>query len=352
MERTRINPLSRRPRGHRLVVAVRGAAGTGKSVFAASLADAGLGRLCFFDTERKARLLPGSNGSRFDAIEIRHPDELPEFIEWALEGEGRAQEYGCYALDSWAMYFARKHRESLLAVRERTGDPLAQLSAEDLANDQVVFQEVLRRLCIDSGACVVITDQIPAKGKDDREENEMGRVLPMTVGGLEYFVDVMVELSLRVDGFETVRVARVIKSNSPAFPIGLELVNPTFADFLARLDAPPEPEEAPEVPAVLADEAAPEPTGPGLDDLLRQAEAYGLSRANLNVAARHYCGVSDLERLTPDQIALLWHRMAARYEAPGGDGSPAADAPPAVAPRRNGQRRSMPRGSTPSASDG
>ena len=52
----RINPLSRRPRSRRLVLAVRGAAGTGKSVFAATLADAGLGRLCYFDVERKARL--------------------------------------------------------------------------------------------------------------------------------------------------------------------------------------------------------------------------------------------------------------------------------------------------------
>src|SRR5947209_3201496 len=209
----RINPLSRRPRRQRLVVAVRGAAGSGKSVFAASLAEAGLGRLCYFDVERKARLMPGSDGSRFDAIEIEHPDELPEFIEWALSGEGRDQHYGCYVLDSWAMYFGRKHRETMQAVRERTGDPTAQPRAEELAADQMIFQEVLRRLCIDSGACVVVTDQIAAKGKEDREENEMGRVLPMTSGGLEYFVDVMVEASMRVADFETERVFRVIKTN-------------------------------------------------------------------------------------------------------------------------------------------
>ena len=335
MDRKRINPLSRRPRGQRLVVAVRGAAGTGKSVFAASMADAGLGRLCFFDAERKGRLLPGSNGTKFDAIEIEHPDELPEFIEWALDGEGREQGYGCYALDSWAMYFARKHRESLQAVRERTGDPLAQLSADELADNQVIFQEVLRRLCIDSGACVVITDQISAKGREDREENEMGQVLPMTTGGLEYFVDVMVELTLKLDGFEPVRVARVIKSNSPAFPIGLELVNPTFQDFLARLDAPePAPEEAAEIPeALAAPEAEPDDLGPSLDELVERAEAYGVPRASLNVAARHYCGVADLDRLTPDQIALLLERMQARYAA-SGDGA-AADAPPAVKARRS-----------------
>src|SRR3954471_9432556 len=91
MNGKRINPLSRRPRRQRLVVAVRGAAGTGKSVFAATLAEAGLGRLCYFDVERKARLMPGSDGTRFDALEVENPDELPEFIEWALTGEGRTQ---------------------------------------------------------------------------------------------------------------------------------------------------------------------------------------------------------------------------------------------------------------------
>ncbi|NBC19415.1 MAG: hypothetical protein GVY18_19080 [Bacteroidetes bacterium] len=314
MSRHRINPLSRRPKQRRLVMAVRGAAGTGKSVFAASLADAGLGRLCFFDTERKARLLPGSDGSAFDAIEIQHPDELPEFIDWALDGEGQEQGYGCFALDSWAMYFARKHRETLQAVRERTGDPLAKPTSDELAADQMVYQEVLRRLCVDSGACVVITDQIAAKGLEEREENEMGQVLPMTTGGLEYFVDVMVELSVRVEGFEQVRVARVVKSNSPAFPVGLEIQNPVFTDFLDRLEEGPSP--ATEEPELLETPEEPEadvPTGPTLDDLLDRAEAFGLSRADLVIAARHYCGTADLDRLRPEQISDLIDRMDARY---------------------------------------
>ena len=313
MTTQRINPLSRRPRSRRLVVAVRGAAGTGKSVFASSLADAGLGRLCFFDTERKARLLPGSDGTKFDAIEVQHPDELSEFIDWALDGEGREQQYGCYVLDSWAMYFGRKHRETLEAVRRRTNDPLAQPSAEELAADQVVLQEVLRRLCIDSGACVVITDQIAAKGKEDREENEMGQVLPMTSGGLEYFVDVMVELTVRVEGFEQVRVARVVKSNSPDFPVGLELKNPTFADFMARLGEGPDPKVAAAEPEIIETPEPEEHIGPTLDALYEQAERFGLSRADLLIAARHYCGVNDLDRLTPVQIDDLVTRMISRY---------------------------------------
>jgi hypothetical protein len=316
-DKKRINPLSRRPRSRRLVVAIRGAAGTGKSVFATSLADAGLGRLCYFDVERKARLLPGSDGSKFDAIEIEHPDELPEFIDWALEGEGREQAYGCYALDSWAMYFGRKHRETVQAVRARTGDPTAQPTADELANDQIVFQEVLRRLCIDSGACVVITDQIGAKGREEREENEMGRVLPMTVGGLEYFVDVMLELSVRVEDFRQVRVARVVKSNSSAFPIGMEFENATFADLLTRLGDGPVPESLPVVPEVL-EEPEPEvvvPVGPSLDDLLATAEEFGLDRADVLTAARYHFGASDLRRLSEEQIDTLYQRLVARYGA-------------------------------------
>lgn len=313
--KSRINPLSRRPRRQRLVVAVRGAAGSGKSVFASTLADAGLGRLCFFDVERKGRLLPGSDGSTFDALEIEHPDELPEFIEWALEGEGKAQGYGCYALDSWAMYFGRKHRETVQAIRERTGDPTAQPSAEELANDQMIFQEVLRRLCIDSGACVVITDQIPAKGKEEREENEMGRILPMTSGGLEYFVDVMLEMAVRVDGFRQMRVARVVKSNSPQFPIGFEIENPTFSDLLSRLNANGPTLNAPEVAAELAPVEDHEPTiRYTLDMLLEQAGRYGLSRADVAIAARHHCGITDLARLHPEQIEALYERLVARYQ--------------------------------------
>ncbi len=317
-----INPLSRRPKTRRLVVAVRGAAGAGKSWFAASLAEAGLGRLCYFDTERKARLLSGADGSAFDALEIEHPDELLPFVDWAL-GPGREEQgYGCFALDSWAMYFGRKHRATVEAARA-DGGPTAQPSAEALQADQIVFQEVLRRLCVDSGACVVITDQIPARGREDRQENEMGRVLPMTTSGLEYFVDVMLELNLRQDGFETRRVATVVKSNASDLPIGLELDDPSFADVLARLGAGPQPADAPEtyVGAVVAD---PAPVGPSVDDLLAEAAAAGLDRHQVLLAARHHAGVQALEELTSVQTADLLGRLRERYA--GGDSVPAEPA--------------------------
>ncbi|MDQ3373775.1 MAG: hypothetical protein M3521_07805, partial [Acidobacteriota bacterium] len=134
--KAKINPLSRMPRQQRLIMAIRGGAGVGKSHFIGSMSEAGLGKLCIFDTERKARLLRGV-GTTFDALEIEQTDELPEFIDWAINGEGREQNYGCFALDSWAAYFGAKHSAMIEAVRERTGDPLAQPSAEELAADQM-----------------------------------------------------------------------------------------------------------------------------------------------------------------------------------------------------------------------
>lgn len=331
MSTPRIHPLSRRPQQRRLVVAVRGAAGTGKSWFAASLADAGLGRLCFFDTERKARLIPGSDGSVFDAIEVEHPDELPAFVDWAL-GEGREEQgYGCFALDSWAMYFGRKHRATVEAVRQRTGDPTAQPSAEELQADQVVFQEVLRRLCVDSGACVVITDQVAARGKESREENEMGRVLPMTASGLEYFVDVMLEISLRQDGFETRRIATVVKSNASEFPVGMEMEAPDFAALLGRMGAGPQPAPAPVHALRPQEEAA--PAAATLADLTSEAEGFGLDRHKLLLSARHYCGVVALEELSAEQVADLLGKMRERF-APSGDSATTAEPEVAVAKKR------------------
>ncbi len=321
--KTKINPLSRIPRQQRLVMAVRGGAGAGKSHFIRSMSEAGLGRLCIFDVERKARLLKGV-GTKFDALEIHEPDELPEFIHWALEGEGRDQNYGCFALDSWAAYFSAKHSEMVAAVRERTNDPLAQPSAEELAADQMILQGVLRKLCIESGKSVVIVDQIPAKGKESKEDNEVGRVLPMTASGLEYFVDVMVEVSLQERDGEITRVFQVIKSNSPAFEVGFELTGDvTFKDFinhLQRANGTELPVEAPKpstVPEVIEEKPAPltivQPQMT-VQELVARAEKLGFKQSDVVTGAKVYHNQPNIYRLTPDEIADLDRRMTARAE--------------------------------------
>ena len=321
--RPRVNPLSRRPRQQRLVMAVRGGAGVGKSYFVRSMAEAGIGRLCIFDVERKSRLLKG-NGTIFDGLEIEHPDELPEFIDWALSGEGREQNYGCYALDSWASYFSAKHADMLAAVRARTNDPLAQPSAEELAADQMILQGVLRRLCIESGKSVVIVDQIPAKGKEAKEDNEVGRVLPMTASGLEYFVDIMVEVSLQERAGEIVRVFQVVKSNSEAFEVGYELTGDvSFKDFIehmTRVSGSELPLAAPRpsaVPEVLEEKPSPlqlVPPPMTIQELIAKAERHGFKVADIVTGAKLYHNQPNIHRLTPDQIADLDRRITARIE--------------------------------------
>jgi hypothetical protein len=318
----RVNPLSRQPRQQRLVMAVRGGAGVGKSFFAATLADAGLGRLCIIDTERKTRLLKGV-GTNFDGLEIEHPSEVPEFVEWLLTApEAAAQNYGCYALDSWASYFSAKHSEMIAAVRARTGDPLAQPNAEELAADQMVLQGVLRSLC-QSGKSVVIVDQIPAKGKEAKEDNELGRVLPSTTSGLEYFVDVMCEVSLQERDGEITRVFQVAKSNSPAFELGFEITGDvTFKDFLDHLicysgsDLPVDAPKPSAVPETLAEPEEGESAEPPLtiQQLIAKAEEHGFTRADIVTAARIYHQQPNIFRLSPEQITDLDERMQAKIE--------------------------------------
>lgn len=321
INKPKINPLSRVPRQQRLVMAIRGGAGVGKSHFIRSMSEAGLGKLCIFDTERKARLLRGV-GVQFDALEIEQTDELPEFIDWAINGEGQEQNYGCYALDSWAAYFSAKHAEMLEAVRDRTGDPLAQPTAEELAADQMILQGVLRKLCIESGKCIVIADQIPAKGKESKEDNEIGRVLPMTASGLEYFVDVMIEVSLQERSGEITRVFQVVKSNSPAFEVGFELTgNVGFKDFLDHMRGEQALELAFETPTKSVvpeyiEETNVVPIAPAMtiDDLIKKAEANGFKQADIVTGARIYHNQPNIYHLTAEQVADLDQRITARIE--------------------------------------
>jgi len=305
-------------------MAVRGGDGVGKSFFVRSMADSDLGRLCIFDTERKSRLLKGV-GQSFDGLEIEHPNELPEFIEWALEGEGQSQNYGCFALDSWAGYFSAKHSEMIKAVRERTGNPLAQPSAEELAADQMILQEVLRKLCIESGKSVVIVDQIPAKGKEAKEDNEIGRVLPMTASGLEYFVDLMVEVSLQERSGEIVRVFQVVKSNSPVFEVGFELTGDvTFKDFLSRLQDETAKDllvseiKATRVSPTLQDDMGWDendiPKDLTIEELIEKTISSGFKKSDLINAARVYHNQPNIHRLNQEQIDDLDRRISAKIK--------------------------------------
>jgi hypothetical protein len=195
----------------------------------------------------------------------------------------------------------------------------------------MILQGVLRKLCFESGKSIVIVDQIPAKGKESKEDNEIGRVLPMTASGLEYFVDLMVEISLQEREGEIVRVFQVVKSNSPAFVVGFELVgNVTFSDFLNHLrrengtDLPLESPKPLSVSETLTDSglseetlnAAPEFT---IQDLIDKATQNGFKQADLVTAARVYHNQPNLYRLSQEQLLDLDKRLTAKIEKTRGD---------------------------------
>ncbi|HUY78170.1 MAG TPA: hypothetical protein VMV29_15455 [Ktedonobacterales bacterium] len=332
----RFNPAAHRPKTQRLRVGVRGAAGTRKSTFAASLAEAGLGKLCFFDTELKSCHLPGSDGARFDAYELAEPDELPDAIRWALqEPEGQQQNYGCYSLDSWNGWFGPMYAQFLHAKREKTGEAYPELDGDDLQRLQVVCGEILRPLCIDSKACVVITDTIAGKGLDEQADNEVGRIVPISASGLEYFVDVLVESELRLaeDGIAEVCVHRVVKTNTRAFPIGLTLENPSFKDYLSRLNAGNIANAETIRSEALARDEAPRLTvvAPILPDVSQQLEVLlekvtrlGYTRENLVTVAKQTFGKYILTDLSADELAVLDQRLEAAAQKRQRQATPAA----------------------------
>jgi hypothetical protein len=323
------NPAAHRPRFQRLRLGVRGAAGTRKSTFGASLAEAGLGRLCFFDTELKSCHLPGADGSRFDAFELADPADLRPAIHWALYAPpAERDQYGCYCLDSWNGWFGPTYAQFLEAKRQKTGEAYPELDADDLQRLQVVAGEILRPLCIDSKACVVITDTIAGKGLEEKEDNQVGRIVPISASGLEYFVDVLVESELRVgrNGLGETCVHRVIKSNNRAFPIGLILENPTFMDYLSVLSASAVANaesiqaelhaQAEQQKEIVPDiESTQRSISEKIEERLRQVlakvESLGYTRENLVTVANQTFGKYMLSELTEKELAVLDQRLDA-----------------------------------------
>ena len=333
----------------RLVLLVRGATSTGKSWLVKSMAQAGLGRLLVFDTEDRARLLPGA-GRDFDVVPVRNPRDLPAYIDrWVGSEAARARGIGCYALDSLARFYGALRADLLLAVHERAGgDPTAAPTAEEEIGLQVRVQHVLHRLCAQSGANVVLTDQINARGKEAAEDRAQGRITPLLLSGAEYVVDVIAELALeyREDLLDEARVLRIVKTNTEAFTPGEAFINATFATLLDRLKAyqarqaaetPARPAAALLPPLAEALPApAPAPARLTLGELLAVAEREGVRRGQLEASARRSHGVDDLSRLTADQIEDLHRRMlefVARERAKAAGGAVPAAANGAAAPR-------------------
>ena len=145
----------------------------------------------------------------------------------------------------------------------------------------------------------------------------------MTASGLEYFVDVMIEVSLQERDGEIVRVFQVIKSNSPAFEVGFEMTgNIGFKDFLEHMKGEQALDLAFDKPAKsnvpeFIEEREPlklvknEMT---IEDLIKKAEENGFKKADVVTGAKIYHNQPNIYHLSAEQVADLDQRMTARIE--------------------------------------
>ena len=148
----------------------------------------------------------------------------------------------------------------------------------------------------------------------------------------------LVESELRMGdyGLAETCVHRVIKSNNQAFPIGLIMENPMFADYLERLKSSSAATggaiaSAESIQAELRDRkerrasAKVEPRSPSpeehLQHVLVKVETLGYTRENLVTVAKQTFGKYILSELTVDELVILDRRLDAaasrRREADG-----------------------------------
>ncbi|HVF98824.1 MAG TPA: hypothetical protein VND68_03225, partial [Chloroflexia bacterium] len=208
----RPSPLNRRPAARRLVTIFRGPSNTGKTHLALSMAEAGIGRVCVFDTEFKTRNVPGVN-ERFDAIEC-DPDTLFDDIQWAIAETGPDGNplYGGLVLDSWNGYFDTLYGRAIELAEQQRGEG-AKLTTSEVELLQTKAKKVLDLLCRVSRRWVAITEHAVAAGQE-LDENEAGQLVIMTIGGTDYYSDVTFDLSLALGGdFRVQHAATVVKTN-------------------------------------------------------------------------------------------------------------------------------------------
>jgi hypothetical protein len=316
--------LNRRPTARRLVTIFRGPSNTGKTHLALSMAEAGIGKICVFDTEYKTRNVPGVN-ERFDAIES-DPDTLLLDIQWAIDEKGPdgSPLYGGLVLDSWNGYFDTLYGRAIEFAEGQRGEG-AKLTTSEVELLQTKAKKVLDLLCRVSRRWVAITEHAVAQGQE-LDPNEAGQLIIMTIGGTDYYSDVTFDLSLALgDDFRAQHTATVVKTNvSHLYPLGRKAADLDFRQIVREVTAqePIKQFEQHIMPTRASERVAePETRALSLDDLLAKAEEYGITEVHMSKAAARYCGGKRLDRLNGGEIELLYNRLVASRDQSTSDGS-------------------------------
>ncbi len=318
--KSRPSPLNRRPTARRLVTIFRGPSNTGKTHIALSMAEAGIGRVCVFDTEYKTRNVLGVN-ERFDAIES-DPDTLLEDIQWAIDekDDNGSPVYGGLVLDSWNGYFDTLYARAIELAERQRGEG-AKLNPSEVDVLQTKAKKVLDLLCRVSRRWVAITEHAVPQGQE-HDENEAGQLIIMTIGGTDYYSDVTFDLSLVLgDDFRAKRIATVSKTNvSHLYELGQKMVDLGYEQLVREVTSQAAIKQfEPSRVAVQEIPAEPEMRAMSLDDLLSKAEEYGIAEMHMSKAAARYCNGKRLEHLDTNEIEFLYNRLVGSREANAGE---------------------------------
>jgi len=327
-----------------LLVAIRGSAGSGKSVQAFSLADAGIGRIALLDTENKARSLPkGGRHPNLDIFACAGPGKLEARVDWLLDvAPSAGKRWAGVILDSFDGYFTLRWGAFIRRMKGVHGADY-QPSPQEIHNEIRDITLVMSRLTRESNLTVFITDTFE-RGEAQHEGNETGVLMTPTLAGIEKFVDLVVETSVEAD-LRPRYISTIVKSNlTEMFPLSERFENASAAMYLeryrvARAAELDDSDRSAGVPGALDELPEPAPA-PSLLALRTYYLEQGFSEAALINGAKRHCGGRALEQLTNDDRRLLMQRLdeflatQAPPAAPGVDGGERAQAPSPAAPRR------------------
>jgi hypothetical protein len=329
-----------------LLVAIRGGAGSGKSLQAFSLADAGIGRIALLDTENKSRSLPkAGRHPNVDIFTCAGPGTLEARVDWMLDvAPSTGKTWAGVILDSFDGYFTQRWGAFIRRMKAVHG-PDYQPVPQEILNEIRDITLVMSRLTRESNMTVFITDTFE-RGEAEHEGNETGVLMTPTLAGIEKFVDLVVETSVEAD-LRPRYFSTVVKSNlTDIFPLSQRFENASASMYLehyraaraAELDGASDGS----TDALGAMDDMPEPTpAPTLLALRTYYLDHGFTEAALINGAKRHCGGRALEQLTNDDRRLLMRGLdeylavQAPPSAPGAEAAEREQALPSK-PRRAG----------------